>query len=46
MSCQMCVHYCGLQYYCTSGHLVHDASISIACDDYQYNQELKVNSDD
>ena len=46
MSCQLCEYYVGLNYYCLQGHHVHDAHLSIACDDYQYNQELKVNSDD
>ena len=46
MSCQLCVYYVGLKVYCLRAHYVNDAHISIACDDYQYNQELKVNSDD
>ena len=46
MSCQMCIHYAGLNVYCLRAHLVHDAHISIACDDYEYNGELRVECDD
>ena len=41
MSCQMCRHYQGLKLSCKQGHYVYDAHLSIACDNYEYNQELK-----
>lgn len=46
MSCIYCIEYRGLNEPCNKGLLVENLSESFNCDYYQYNQELKVNSDD
>ena len=35
MSCQLCTQFAGLNVYCLSGHYVHNAYLSVACDDYE-----------